>query len=58
MSLLSRRKLEMRPSTFNNLEDLRVKIVQGENDEGAGLAEDKAQLISHKDTPLQGVGNV
>ena len=35
MPLLSRKKLQkIRPSTFNNLKDLRVKIVQRRNDEG------------------------
>ena len=35
MPLLGRKKLQkMRPSTFNNLKDLRVKTVQGGNDGG------------------------
>ena len=35
MSLLSRKKLQkMRPSSFNKHKDLRIKIVQGEYDEG------------------------
>ena len=42
MPLLSRKKLQkMRLSTFNNLKDLRVKIVQEGNEGEKGKQKDK-----------------
>ena len=53
MPLFSRKKLQkMRPSTFNNLKDLRVKIVQGGKGWGSRrLAADKAQADTLQPPP-------
>jgi len=56
MPLFSRKKLQkMRPSTFNNLKDFRVKNCSGGNDEGAdGKLSTKHQLTSHNLPPCPG----
>ena len=41
----------MRPSTFNNLKDLRVKIVQGGNDEGTEGKLKTKQKLTPCNTP-------
>lgn len=58
MPLLSRKKFQkMRPSAFNNLNDLRVRIVPGGHDEGAeGKLRTRRKLTSHPPNPHSQVG--